>query len=80
MGMSIKHAPTQRRRRRYQSEPTKHDLDEISRALVDERDAQREDTYDLSIEDTLEDWPETAGEEDRWLLARVGWSDEERNG
>ena len=78
MGMSIKHAPTQRRRRHHPPEPTKQDLDEISRVLIDERDPQRADTYDLSIEDALEDWPETVGEEDRWLLARVGWSDEER--
>jgi hypothetical protein len=58
-------------------------LGATSRALYgiadpDEPDALQPEAE--SVEDALEDWPESAGEADRWLTRRRARRDEEREG
>jgi hypothetical protein len=58
-------------------------LSATSRALYGIADPDEPDALQLaaeSIEDPLEDWPEAAGEADRWLGSRRARRDEEREG
>lgn len=46
------------------------DLGAASRALLDTEEAGPED--ERSVEDPLQDWPETESEKDQWLVERDG--------
>lgn len=46
------------------------DLGAASRALLDTEEASPED--ERSVEDPLQDWPETEAEKDQWLVERDG--------
>ena len=79
--MRTKRRKPQRNKKTFEALPAKQDLDAASRALLEEREGpDAAAPRDASIEDPLQDWPESAGEEDQWLKERRGGSDQEREG
>lgn len=80
--MSMKRRKTERKKRRAPpSPPGEEDLNAMSRAvfgLVEERQPQAQAPGNDSIEDPLQDWPESPGEADQGLTERRDRTDEQR--
>ena len=77
--MSIKRRTTSRKKRAPLRSPAEQDLDATSRALFDlEQGREPQVTDEGSVEDPLQDWPESTGEPDQWQNERRHNSDAER--
>ena len=69
--------------KRFRLPQAQEDLSAMSRALYgaeDEGEPGAPPAEPESVEDPLQDWPESAGEADHWLTSRPARRDEEREG
>jgi len=63
--------------------PVEEDLNAMSGAIFglgEERQPEAQVPVNDSIEDPLQDWPESSGEPDQWLKERRGRSDKQGQG
>ena len=81
--MRVKRQKRQRQKRLPPSAPVEEDLQAMSGAIFgfgEERQPEVQAPDRDSIEDPLQDWPESSGEPDQWLKERRGRGDEQGKG
>jgi hypothetical protein len=79
--MSMKRRKIQRKKKAQPSPLGEDDLNATSDAVLDLTEKRQPETQapaDESIEDPLQDWPESSGEPDQWLDERRAGNDKER--
>lgn len=82
VSVSVKR-PKRYPKKRAPPPPAEEDLNAMSSAVFDlgqERQPEAQAPADDSIEDPLQDWPESSGEPDQWLKERRARSDEQGKG